>query len=125
MVALLSLPMRRVCVRLAVFFCHILSGMQYKCFDERVTTEHGSMRKFIFALGCVLAAPSTSLAGSGGGGYNGTVVANVYEYFAAHGCPGAGFSLLNCSYHLSAPGYRDDRRSGHLIDQFGRVRGKL
>jgi hypothetical protein len=83
------------------------------------------MRKLIFALGCVLAAPSASLAGSGGGGYNGTVVANVYEYFAAHGCPGAGFSLLNCSYYNSASGYRYDRRSGHVSDRFGKGRGEV
>jgi hypothetical protein len=68
--------------------------------------ENKSMRKLIFAavfiIGATSAFTSASLAGEGGG-YNGTVVANVYEYLDAHGCPAAGFSLFNCSYYQAPP----------------------
>jgi hypothetical protein len=59
------------------------------------------MRKLIFAAVFTVCATSASLAD--GGGYNGAVVANVYQYLDAHGCPGAGFSLFNCGYYPAPP----------------------
>jgi hypothetical protein len=60
------------------------------------------MRKLILSAVFTMAATSAALA-MGGAGYNGTVVANVYQYLAAHGCPDAGFGLFGCGYYRSAP----------------------
>ena len=70
------------------------------------------MRKLILAAVFGLGTTSASLAGSGGGeGYDGMVVVNVYEYLAAHGCPDAGFSLLNCRYDRPQPVPRHKREA--------------
>ena len=68
------------------------------------------MRKLLLSIILTMAATSTALAA--GGGYNGTVVANVYQYLDAHGCPGAGFGLLNCSYYRPPLDHHDGRRHG-------------
>jgi hypothetical protein len=57
-----------------------------------------AIRKLIFALVFTVGATSASLAGE-------AAMANAYEYLDTHGCPGAGFSRLNCSYHRSPPGH--------------------
>jgi len=68
--------------------------------------DNKSMRKLILAAVFTVGASSASLAA--GGGYDGAVITNVYEYLGAHGCPSA-FGLVNCSYHRSFPDYRDNR----------------
>lgn len=67
----------------------------------------------VFTLGASLVLNSTSAwcAGGGGGGYDGMVIVNVYEYLAAHGCPEPGFSLSNC--YGSPPSYRYNREAQH------------
>jgi hypothetical protein len=63
------------------------------------------MRKLLLSVALTIAATSTALAA--GGGYDGTVVANVYQFLATHGCPNTGFGLRDCGYYRSAPDYRD------------------
>lgn len=91
------------------------------CVAQWATMENEYMSKLVlaavFTLGAAvtleasltLGATSAMAEGGGGGGYDGAVMANVYEYLSAHGCPGAGFSLLNC--YPSAPGYRYKREA--------------
>ncbi len=73
------------------------------------------MRKLILAAVFTMGATSASLA-AGGGAYDGSVVANAYEYLAAHGCPRAGFGLTNCGYDRPVSTYsytREARRDGN------------
>jgi hypothetical protein len=67
--------------------------------------ENESMRKWILAAVFSMVAASTASAGGTSGGFDGTVIANVYEYLAAHGCPAVGFGLANCSPY-DPPAYR-------------------
>ena len=76
------------------------------------------MRKSILAAVLIVGATSAALAGEGGG-YNGTAVANVYEYLAAHGCPAAGFALLNCSYDSSPPEHYYRRVARRYVKRAG------
>ena len=84
---------------------------------EWALLENEFMRKLPLAavtiLGAILSPTSASLAAGGGGGYDGTVMANVYEYLAARGCPGAGFSLLNCGDGRILPVHRHNRETRH------------
>ena len=69
--------------------------------------DNKSTRKLILAAFFTMGVSSASLAG--GAGFDGSVVTNVYEYLAAHGCPSAAFGLVSCSYYHSFPDYRCNR----------------
>jgi hypothetical protein len=67
--------------------------------------EDKSMRKLILAACFTMGVTSAALA-AGGGGYNGIVISNVYEYLAAHGCPSSFGLVMTCGYDRSWPDYR-------------------
>ena len=75
------------------------------------------MRRWILAAVFSLSAVSAAFAGETGGGFDGTVIGNVYEYLAAHGCP-SGFGLATCGYYTSPPDHRYKSRSSGLRARF-------